>query len=350
MTSSREVDPRVQMLSGGHRRWWDVSEERFVEVDTIYIPFGCPDWGERGGSRNSLCTFCPLPGAVQAYREAFYGGLPVPADEEGRLVREALGELDPSSRHTLMLFNGGSFLAMPSSLQLGIILAVIELGGFKRLVIESRAGLVTRKSIKPIADVLGGAGIGLTVRIGVETKDDHLRLHVLKKGHKRSELVLAVQTLHDHGALVGGYALLNPAPNLEPEWAIYEAKQTLDWILGSAPIGLNMDEAYFCSTNVGQGTLLEREWREGKFAPASLSMVLVVLRHAASRHGTRAHLLPFKDEPELLAVPSNHSPQGIAQDLHDAKGCDREFHEMLDRYRETMDSAVLIPPRCVCNA
>lgn len=347
MTTSEAMDPRVGLLLGGSRPWWDILEKRFVPAHTIYIPYGCPDWGERGGKRNALCTFCALPNAVQAYRDAFYGGHAVPVGEELRLVRLALGALDLSDgHHTLMLFNAGSFLAMPSELQLGIISSVADRSEFVRVVIESRAELVTNERMEPISDILRRAGKRITVRIGVETKDDHLRLRVLRKGHKLSELVRATETLHACGAQVGGYALLNPAPGLSPEWAVQEAERTIDWILGMPPGGLSMDEAYFCSTNVGPGTPLEREWRAGKFFPATLSMVLEVLRCAIARYGSRVHLLPFSDEPELLAVPSNHVRQGIAQDLRDAVGCDAAFHSMFAAYRTTMDPRTLVLPSC----
>lgn len=320
MSPHDKLDPRVAALLGGRRRWWDVREGRFVNADTIYIPFGCPDWGERGGTRNSLCTFCALPNAVQAYREAFYDGRPIPAEEQLRLVRAALAALDggDDERHTIMLFNAGSFLAMPPPLQERIAEELATRNELKRVVIESRAELVIPSLLDPLTRIFAHAGKALTIRIGVETQDDHLRLHVLRKGHARRQLAAAVETANAFGVSLGGYALLNPAPGLDREWTIAEAKRTLDWILGEGPAGLGMAEAYFCSTNVGPGTPLEREWREGRFTPATPWTVLAVLRYAIAEYGTRVHLLPFRDEPELLAVPSNHVPGGIPQSLEGA--------------------------------
>ena len=183
----------------------------------------------------------------------------------------------------------------------------------------------------------------------METQDDRLRLKVLKKGHSRRQLFAAMRVMQKHGVGSGGYILLNPAPGLEPEWAVEEAKCTLDWVLGDGPDSLGMDEAYFCATCVGQGTALAGFWEEGAFRPATLWMVLEVLQHAVGQYGPRAHLLPFADEPPFLAVPSNHVAAGIPEDLSGARGCDRAFHEMFAAYRATYDSSVLVAPQCTCG-
>lgn len=346
----QDNDIRPELLQGGWRSWWDVGEQRFVQALTLYIPFGCPDWGETDGKRNTMCAFCDLPNSVVGYREQFSGGKPVEAPEHIAMfkatLRSALDGAEPP--HTLMIFNAGSFLAMPPAVRSAVIKDVAAREGIRRLVIESRAELITTEALRPIVSELNGRGIGLTMRIGVETQDETLRLTKLRKGHTRKQLLAATAALRECGVRTGGYTLLNPAPGLDPQWAVDECLKTLDFVLGSGDGCLGMDEAYFCSTNVG-GPVIEKEWREGRFAPASLWMVYATLRHAIERHAGRIHLLPFKDMPELKAVPSNHVPQGIPENLSGAQGCDRAFHGMFDRYRATMDPAVLVPPECGCK-
>jgi uncharacterized Fe-S cluster-containing MiaB family protein len=100
---------------------------------------------------------------------------------------------------------------------------------------------------------------------------------------------------------------------------------------------------------VESGTRLEEEWLAGVFRPARLWDVFDVLAWAVEKYGSRVHLLPFQEALPYAAVPSNHVPQGIPQSLEGAEGCDLQFHSLLQRYRETMDPAVLEPPNCPCR-
>lgn len=355
MTTYDVNDPKVSMLQGGIRSWWDVSQDRIVKSLTLYLPQGCPDWGEKATSGQKLCTFCALPAAARAYREGFFDGhYPVSAEYLG-MFSANLEHLAPESAgvHTLMVFNAGSFLsaANPIDVQLGIAQMVADHPTLRRLVIESRAELITSPALKLLTGILHPAGKRLTIRVGVETQDDELRLKGLRKGHTRSQLVTAAAVMKDKGVTSGAYVLLNPAPGLETEWAIQEARETIDWILGPWGNELGMEEAYFGATCVAPGTPLADEWAAGRFAPATLWATWRVALYGVRRYGPRVHILPFKDEPSFLAVPSNHVPKGIPQDLEGAAGCDLEFHAMFQRYRETMDPSFLdYPPKCYCRS
>lgn len=320
-----------------------------VLSETAYIAFGCPDWGEKGGRRNGLCTFCAIPSAASQFRDAFYENGTMLTRDHASLFNATLSLLVGSTGcHTLMIFNAGSYLAMPSALQLLVMKEVITYTGISRVVIESRAPLVTKEALRPLMSILSSAGKRLTVRIGVETQDDHLRLKVLKKGHSRTQLLDAISVMRDLDVDCGGYALLNPAPGLDPKWAVREAVATLDWIL-SREEGLGMDEAYFGPTCVGSNTPLTEHWKAGEFFPASLRDVSAVLKETLPRYRGRIHLLPFADEPPFLAVPSNHVKRGLPETLVGALGCDLEFHRMFEEYRTTMNPEVLHEIMCTCS-
>lgn len=360
------MDEKFTALQGGTRLWWDVWEQKLVPAAVLYLAQGCPDWGEKGGGRNDLCSFCALPHAATQYREFFYGSQsPLPDSEHLNLFSTNLEVVASAEAniHTLMVFNAGSFLASVANsphLQVSIAKLVAAHPTIRRLVIESRAGLITEEALMRLMDILNPVGKRLTIRVGVETQNDTLRLKVLKKGHSRKQLHEAVGVMKKCGVNSGGYVLLNSAPSLEikrvmgrldatenevSQWAMAETQDTLDWVLGD----LGMDEAYFCSTNVGPDTPLSEAWQRGEFYPASLWMVLKVLREGLKKFSGRIHLLPFRDEPELLAVSSNHVARGIPQNLKGAQGCDIEFHAMLARYRESMDSKFLSVPECSCR-
>lgn len=335
-------DTRIPLLMGGQSWVWDTIDG-IVPASTIYVPFGCPDWGETNGKRNSLCTFCSLPNAVIEFRNTFYRGAEIPKKEYGALFR-ATQKKTGNGYHTLMIFNAGSFFAMTPCTQEELINEITSYPEIRRVVIESRAELIDYRNVKRVTDILYPAKKQLTIRIGVETQNDHLRLKVLRKGHSRQQLKRACHIMRDCGVISGGYVLLNPAPNLDPLWAVQECQNTIDWVLGD----LGMDEAYFSATCVGPGSELELVWRNSFFKPATLWMVLKILSQTHT-YKKRVHLLRFKDEPPLLAVPSNHVPQGIPENLAGAQGCDLQFHRILNQYRETMDYSVLIPPPCDCK-
>jgi radical SAM enzyme (TIGR01210 family) len=286
-----------------------------------------------------------------AYREMFYQGQSVPFKDHIKLFRATLKAImsDETPPHTLMIFNGGSFLAMDMHLQKEILETAITYPSIRRIVVESRAQLITDETIEWIVKILNSKDKHFTIRIGIETQDDYLRLKILKKGHTRKQLEKAVSIMRKYGVERGGYVLLNPAPGLEPLWAVEESKKTIEFILGNESGQLGMNEVYFCSTNIGQNSLLALYWKEGKFWPASLWMVLKVLLLTAGKYRGRVYLLPFKDEPPFLAIPSNHVPEGIREDLQGARGCDLIFYEMFENYRQSMDSDCLTPPQCECR-
>lgn len=334
----------ISLLKGKTFLWYDQKDKKMIKAVTAYIPFGCPDWGETNGVKNNLCAFCAIPNAVVEFRKTFYKGKMISSEDIFNLFRITVAEILRKNRyHTLMIFNGGSFLAMPDFVQIEIIKETLKYS-VERVVIESRAELITAENIRHLTRIFQLCGKFLTVRIGIETQDDYLRLKVLRKGHTREQLRQSIGILKKYGIASGGYVLLNPAPGLEPEIAINESINTIDWILSE----LKMDEVYFCSANVGFGTELERAWHQGSFRPANLWMVFKVL-NSTLKYGTRIHLLPFKDEPPFLAIPSNHTPEGIPQNLAGAKECDLIFHEMFEKYRQTRELSALKPADCACK-
>lgn len=352
-------DPKVAVLDGGGRAWWDITKKDFVRMHTLYIPQGC-NWKK--------CTFCPIPYAVDEYEKMFFNGARVPEAEIVSIFSKTLDHMVTTQPkvHTLCLFNVGSFLSdvsNPPPVRKQLIDLVCQTPRLSRLIIEACASDVTEKKMHVLCSDLGRYNIELTVRGGVETQHEILRQKYLKKGQSDKALRNAVRIIHKYGALAGGYVLLHPAPfpdirallgisDMTNEhallWTEEEASRTLDFVLGKSPYNLEMDEAYFCSTNVGPNTPLTKAWEKGDFYPAPLHAVCRVLRNGIIKYGQRIHMLPFEDERGFLAIPSNHVLRGIAQDLHNAVGCDKRVHAMLEKYRQTMNPIFLVEQKCKC--
>lgn len=337
MNESVIMDGRVQLsLGGGNRQVWDIIEKRMVDLSTIYVGYGCPDWG--------MCTFCSLPKAVEQYRQAFYGGCPIPDTDHTEVFTQSLQRI--GRPHTVMVFNAGSFMAMPTPVQITMMKLARDTGFIRRVVVESRAILVKDDILSQLTGVLAPAGIGLTVRIGVETKDDYLRLKVLKKGHSRRALHKAVTAMKRHGVQSGGYVMFKPCPSMDSEAAMDEVMATFQFVLDE----LDMDEAYFGPTCVGPGTPLYEAWQQGDFTPPTLWETARVLQMGTAIYPAKIHLNQFADEPPFVAVPSNHLLRGVHQNLRGASGCDLEFHTLFDTYRKTMDPSVITQlPQCDCR-
>jgi radical SAM enzyme (TIGR01210 family) len=348
MTRHFEIDDKTAELLGGDRLWFDQEEQRMVKAATIYVAYGCPDWGAPGGIRKrQLCPFCTLPDLAIDFQQRHFRGS-MTSDDHLSLFEQVFEETlaRVPDLHTLKIFNGGSFFHMPRAVQEGIMQRAAS-EKVRRIVVEARAGLITADVLDPLLEILGE--VRLTVRIGVETKDHHLRTKKLPKGQSYGQLLAASSVMRQRKVTSGGYVMLNPAPGLSGEQMVREACSTIKWVLESDAENLGMQEVYFCATCVEPGTRLEEAWLSGAYRPARLWDVFDVLAWAVERYGTRIHLLPFEEASPYVAVPSNHRPQGIPQSLEGAQGCDLPFHTMLRHYRETMNPRVLVPPDCSCR-
>jgi radical SAM enzyme (TIGR01210 family) len=350
MTLPSGAEEKITELQGGERLWFDQEEQRMIRAATAYVAYGCPDWGAPNGIRKpQLCPFCILPDLAISFQERHFGGFMTPDDHLclfDQVFEAILASV--SDLHTLKVFNGGSFFHMPKAVQEEIMRRIAGSGRVRRVVVEARAGLITAEALDSLLGILGETR--LTVRIGVETKDHHLRTKRLPKGQSYSQLLAASAAMLSRGVTSGGYVLLNPAAGLSGEEMVREARSTIEWVLEPGSENLGMQEVYFCAACVEPGTRLEEEWLSGAFRPARLWDVFDVLAWAVEKYGPRIHLLPFEEALPYSAVPSNHVPQGIPQDLTGAQGCDLEFHRMFRRYRETMDTRVLKPLACSCRA
>lgn len=341
------LDEQAAMLIGGREQIWHVPSRTHQDTLTLYAPFGCPDWGTKGklGERvQDHCRFCALPSGPDFFSSLYYKHKPVSTDMHVKLFMKAWEQATSERKpHTLRLFNGGSFLAMPWQYQQAVIEAA---RGLDTLVVEARPQLMTDASLSRLMNDVGTHVQNVVIRIGVETQDDQLRNSVLGKGQPRMEIMRATQRAHKHGIRLGGYVMLRPAPNLDSAWAVNEAIKTIHWMLKD----LGFLEAYFGATCVSEGSPLHKDWKENRFDPPSLHDVRRVLKGIDPAVLHAAHLLPFKDFPSFVAVPSNHVTHGIPESLEGAQKCDLAFHQMFEEYRRTMRPELLDRvPTCDCT-
>lgn len=105
----------------------------------------------------------------------------------------------------IKVFGSGSFLderQIPQEARDRFI-AKCEKAGVKNVTIESRPEFITTEALAPFA------GLELTVAMGLESADDEL-LKKLDKGYTSGEFAQAAKTVHEAGAKVRTYLLVNP--------------------------------------------------------------------------------------------------------------------------------------------
>ena len=152
---------------------------------TIILSSGKCRWGK--------CVFCGW-GKLVADRD------------ENRVKRDFLRKLSNiKGEDTLSIFASGSFLddlQFSPELRKWIVEKLKE-KGFKNLTIESRPEFITKEKLEEFK------GLNLTVAIGLEVADDEV-LKKLKKGITLKDFERAAKIIHDSGAKLRVYLLVNP--------------------------------------------------------------------------------------------------------------------------------------------
>ena len=168
----------------------------------IYLPGGCA-WAVQGPG----CAFCEF----QPMIDRLAGRLPIRPSEFRALFRAGFATM--RNADVINVFTAGSFLnpgEIPEGCQLMLARAVAEARQVSMLRVESRVQYVVPELVGPLVETLGPADKTLDVAIGLETQDDRLRNHVLRKGMSRGGFQQAVVTLKSLGARASAYVMLMP--------------------------------------------------------------------------------------------------------------------------------------------
>ena len=151
------------------------------------------------------------------------------------------------------------------------ILKRLEALGIKKLVIETRPEYVTPETVEICLSHLP-----TEFAIGLETSNDLIREHVIRKGFTFQDFVDASEAVHRQGGRVKAYLLLKP-PLLSEGQAMRDAIASARAARGHADVlSLNL-------CNVQRNTVVERMWERGEFRP---SLALVGPGGAKKRAGT----------------------------------------------------------------
>lgn len=166
------------------------------------------------------------------------------------------------------IYTSGSFLdaqEMPV-LARDIILQRLEALGISKLVIETRPQYVTRESVEKCLSHLP-----TEFAMGLETSNDLIREHVIRKGFTFQDFVDAAEAVHRQGGRVKAYLLLKPP-------LLTEGQAMRDAISSAREAQKHADVLSLNLTNVQRNTQVERMWERGEFRPPWLWSALEVLK------------------------------------------------------------------------
>lgn len=208
-------------------------------IISIFTPHGgCPE----------KCHFCD---------QTVSGGTPVSVSQITNTIWKHLDRVD-SSKMVEVGFYGGTFTAMPKSLQLRYLSAVkpfIEEKKIHSIRISTRPDAIDEKWLTLLRDQFGVR----TVELGVQS----INIDVLKslgRSHSVNNVVVAVGVIQKLSLQCGLHFMIGC-----PGEAIDEDKQTLGFILKLKPNFIRIHPLL-----VLKGTELEKQYNQGGFNPIDL--------------------------------------------------------------------------------
>jgi len=140
----------------------------------------------------------------------------------------------------------------------------------------------------------------LELAIGIEAFDDALRNEKLNKGLPIANVENLVAKMNDYGHRLKCYMLQKPFPGMTNEEAVADVKNAIDYLSGlmakypNVPINMHLNPVY-----AAKGTMLEKAFARGEFAPPLLRDVARAVLHGEGKPITIFVGLDDED----LAVP-----------------------------------------------
>lgn len=191
-----------------------------------------------------------------------------------------------------------------------------------RLLFESRPEFVN----SPRLDELKQIHEDIEIALGLESSNDRILEHSIRKGFSTGDYESAAQTVKENGLDLRTYVLLKP-PFLTESEAIDDAIETIRYAARfSDVISLN-------PVNVQKGTLVEKLWRNWSYRPPWLWSVLEVLK---SCNGI---------EKRVLCDPTGG---GKERGAHNCGKCDDTILTSIRAFSTSQDQERLGFPDCEC--
>jgi len=249
-------------------------------------------------------------------------GAPATNEQLMAQFRAATRDLSPEQR-VVKIYTSGSFFdprEIPIEVR-GQILDSLALSGIEKVILESRPEYIITETVQDCA-----SRIRTEVATGLETSNDLVREHIIRKGFTFKDFKAASKIVHGNGCTMKTYLLLKP-PFLSEGVAISDALRSVcDAVPYSDVISLNL-------CNIQRGTFLEQMWQRGDYRPPWLWSAVEVLKSVTS--------VPVICDP--VAAGSRRGP-------HNCGVCDKTVAEAIRKHALTQDPTIFEDLDCGCRA
>jgi archaeosine synthase beta-subunit len=263
-------------------------------------------WSDKEG-----CTMC-------GYHFASMKGIGLPELREQleRVLEKYEGE------EMVKIYTSGSFLdtrEIPLELREELFTSFDR---SQRILVESRPEFVTQKNLDGI-DV-----DRLEMAIGLESAQDDVREHCVRKGFTFDDYLRASRSLDRLGVPLRTYLLLKP-PFLTEAEAIEDTVRSVQLVREiSESISIN-------PVNVQRDTLVDWLWRRGDYRPPWWWSLIQVLEKTF-----------VEDGPRIFSAPSG---AGTPRGIHNCGKCDKKVIEAIAAFSFSQDLEDLKGLECDCR-
>jgi len=298
---------------------YSFKEKRSIEKWTLMLPgSGCEYWKKTGG-----CTMCGFNNSTQKYTH----GYRFPSLAFWLMYKMALSSA--SQAKELLIYNGGSFFndnEIPASFKRWLYQDLAKNPSIEELFVESRCEYISQDKLVEAMSLLGGKK--LTVAIGLESQNDHVRNKLIRKGLSKKMFEEKVALLRELGVQVSAYVFLKPVGLSEKE-ALEETIKTIEYALSVEVNKIDLSCAF-----IQEGTKMAEAYHRGEFQPPSLWSILEIIE-LVQKNNWPVSIGGFTDEPPPIAVPSA------------CPDCSPQIYKAIEQFRQTRHLGFL--PDCTCK-
>jgi len=300
---------------------YSLLNQREVVRWTLMLPgSGCEYFRTTGG-----CTMCGFGNSTSKYTNGhlfwnkIFEQMYVSAEKQANL----------SSPKELFVYNGGSFWndkEIPLKFQNYLCEQVANNDSIDRLFIENRCEYIQENKIEKYLKILDGKR--LSIGIGLESQDDYVRNHLIKKGLSKRLFEEKVKIIKNLGAETSVYLFLKPIGLSEKE-AVEEILASINYV-----VSLGVNEINLSCAFVQNKTKMATEFYAGNFKPPTLWSILEIIEKITNNNWP-VLIGGFTDEPVPIAIPEN------------CPNCSPIIYKAIEQYRRTRILGKI--PSCSCK-
>lgn len=248
----------------------------------------------------------------------------------------ALEEVSLAGVDEIDLLTLGSFLnenEISGRARADLLGMIAQLDGIRRVSFESRSEYVSVAKLEECQRILGGRIVEFG--IGLESADDRVRNHVIRKGLSRDSFERVAAALAQAGLDLLVYLLIKP-PHLSEDEAISDAAASVDYVSRVAARHDLRARMALEPVFVAPNTELERIFLRGEYRLVNLwSVVEVILR----THRMGNLFVGLSDEDLSRNRTAGSCPR-----------CQERLIDEIERFNHTLDVSRLRELDCQCRA